>query len=700
MKQTFLVLSVAALFTAFASRPAEGAVSALERKALTALFNATSGNGWTVRTGWKTPPLHTDGFALPGTEGSWHGVTVTLDQVTKVSLWDNNLVGHIPAEIGNLAHLRELQLGDNQLSGALPPEIGNLAQLTELRLSVNQLSGPIPETVWGLANLTEMAIQSNQFTGGLSSAVGNLTSLQLLSLSYNQLSGSIPAAIGNLVSLEQLYLDQNQFSGPIPASLFALPHLERLYIYRNALTGGIPPQAWNQPSLRVLSLSDNQLTGTLPAEVGNAVGLSVLKLSGNQFTGSLPAELGSMTNLFDLGLSNNLFSGTIPPSLGLLGSLWTLDLSGNQLTGGIPSSLGNLAGLNHLYLSNNRLSGAIPATLGNIPNLFSLALDGNQLAGTVPGSLGNLTHLQTLYLHNNALSGPLPTGLTALTPLIWCRLGYNMFYTSDPALRAFLALKDPDWEETQTVPPTGLATQSLSPVSARLSWTPILYTADAGAYHVYGRTNPGGVLALLGSTADKAADHLDLAGLTPSTTYYLRIQTRTEAHGEQQNVLMSPQSVEVTVSTPDCFAPGITQPPLSRFILAGQGVTLSVSTSGTAPRSYQWYRGNTGDTTHPVGGDSNTYATGPLAETTRFWVRVTNVCGRADSAAADVTVYDASFDVNDDGFLDGLDAQALAQRLAGNLQVLPCGSNCPDLNHDGRVDILDLHLLERAIESL
>ncbi|MBP7866374.1 MAG: hypothetical protein KA419_10525 [Acidobacteria bacterium] len=700
MQHAILMLSTAALLIAVAGRPAEGAVSALERKALTALYNSTAGNGWTHKDGWKTPPLHTDGFALPGTEGSWYGVTVTLDRVTKIDLYHNHLVGPIPREIGNLVYMKELQLNVNQLSGALPPEIGNLVQLTDLSIAGNQISGPLPETIWNLFNLKQLSAQNNQLTGGLSSAAGNLASLQSIELCNNQLSGSIPAELGNLVGLERIDLSWNQFSGSIPATLFGIPALKYLYLQRNELTGGIPLQAWNRPSLRTLNLQYNQLAGTLPAEVGNAVGLAVLDLAGNQFSGSLPTELGGITQMTLLSLSDNLFSGTIPPSLGLLTALWTLDLSGNQLTGSIPSSLGNLAGLNHLVLSDNRLSGAIPASLGNIPLLLTLDLGGNQLEGQVPASLGNLGHLSTLNLRNNALAGPLPAGLTALTRLLSCWIGYNMLYTSDPALRDFLAVEAPGWEATQTVPPTELATEPLSPVSARVSWTPILYTGDAGSYRVYGRTNPGGALTLLGSTADKAVDHLDLAGLTPSTTYYLRVQTRTEAHGEQQNVLMSPQSTEVTVRTPDCFAPGITQPPQSPFILAGQGVTLSVGTSGTAPRAYQWYRGGTGDTTHPVGADSSTYATGPLAETALFWVRVTNVCGQADSATATVTVYDATFDVNDDGFLDGLDAQALAQRLAGNLQFLPCGSNCPDLNHDGAVDILDLHLLERAIESL
>ena len=56
-----------------------------ERAALMALYNATNGDGWTNNSGWKTPPLAADGFAFPGTECGWHGVTCSSDQVTRLN---------------------------------------------------------------------------------------------------------------------------------------------------------------------------------------------------------------------------------------------------------------------------------------------------------------------------------------------------------------------------------------------------------------------------------------------------------------------------------------------------------------------------------------------------------------------------------------------------------------------------------------
>jgi hypothetical protein len=48
-------------------------VPSIKRAALIAFYNNTDGDNWTDNSGWKTPPLYSDGFAMPGTEGSWFG---------------------------------------------------------------------------------------------------------------------------------------------------------------------------------------------------------------------------------------------------------------------------------------------------------------------------------------------------------------------------------------------------------------------------------------------------------------------------------------------------------------------------------------------------------------------------------------------------------------------------------------------------
>ncbi len=76
-----------------------------------------------------------------------------------------------------------------------------------------------------------------------------------------------------------------------------------------------------------------------------------------------------------------------------------------------------------------------------------------------------------------------------------------------------------------------------------------------------------------------------------------------------------------------CAAPSITGEPQSQTIRSGQTASLSVTATGVAPLSYQWYRGNSGDT-HDA----------PLIAAASYWLRVGSTCGTADSAAATITV--------------------------------------------------------------
>ncbi len=85
--------------------------------------------------------------------------------------------------------------------------------------------------------------------------------------------------------------------------------------------------------------------------------------------------------------------------------------------------------------------------------------------------------------------------------------------------------------------------------------------------------------------------------------------------------------------------PAIVAPPASAFLVAGDARNLTVAAKGSGALTYQWYRGASGDTTSPVpGATAASYATGPVATTSSFWVRVTNALGSADSAAATLTV--------------------------------------------------------------
>jgi len=109
-----------------------------EREALIALYNSANGDEWTDNGGWKTEPLHADGFAAPGTERTCKGVSVG----------ENNGV-------------KEIVLNNNNLRGVLPPQLGNLTKLTLLRINHNNLTGEIPTTLTSLTALTQTDIGYN-----------------------------------------------------------------------------------------------------------------------------------------------------------------------------------------------------------------------------------------------------------------------------------------------------------------------------------------------------------------------------------------------------------------------------------------------------------------------------------------------------------------------------------------------------------
>ncbi len=89
----------------------------------------------------------------------------------------------------------------------------------------------------------------------------------------------------------------------------------------------------------------------------------------------------------------------------------------------------------------------------------------------------------------------------------------------------------------------------------------------------------------------------------------------------------------------NCTPPSFLSAPASQTIGNGTSATLAVTVSGTAPFTYQWYRGSSGDTSSPISGvTGSTYTTPALSATSMFWVRVQNSCGQADSTTATMTV--------------------------------------------------------------
>lgn len=232
MKMKSLILPVLTgillLSFAFASLSAQEEppkIPLYEREALIVLYNSTNGDSWKNNSGWKTPPLESDGFAKWGTESSWYGVTLSGGS--------------------EVDHVIKLNLSNNNLDGIIPPELGNLIYLQWMEACTNSLKGTLPNTMSSLKSMYWLSLARNKFSGSIPSVLAELTKLELLDLGYNQFSGSIPSVLGNLQNLISLILQDNQ------------------------LSGSIPKEICNIPNMVELSLAENQLTGTIPKEIGN-----------------------------------------------------------------------------------------------------------------------------------------------------------------------------------------------------------------------------------------------------------------------------------------------------------------------------------------------------------------------------------------------------------------------------------------------
>jgi hypothetical protein len=105
---------------------------------------------------------------------------------------------------------------------------------------------------------------------------------------------------------------------------------------------------------------------------------------------------------------------------------------------------------------------------------------------------------------------------------------------------------------------------------------------------------------------------------TSTTNYWVRVSACSTS--------VDSNAATVTVNQPVCNAPQITGQPQNQTTTSGNSAQLTVNATGTA-LTYQWFNGNSGDTSSPVqGGTFATIFVSPTT-TTNYWVRVSGQCG-------------------------------------------------------------------------
>lgn len=165
----------------------------LLRASLRALYESTSGGGWTSRSGWLSA-------SDPCT---WHGVTCQ-DSIVQLELHNNNLDGTLPSELFALP-LGQLYAHKNRLSGTIPTEIA------------------LPSS-----SFSKLYLHGNgKISGTMPTELGELSKLAYFSLFHNLLSGTIPQSFGDLRVYAVCFLfqrqyvpsgtDTNRFGCPLPS---------------------------------------------------------------------------------------------------------------------------------------------------------------------------------------------------------------------------------------------------------------------------------------------------------------------------------------------------------------------------------------------------------------------------------------------------------------------------------------------------
>lgn len=300
------------------------------------------------------------------------GLWCERSHVVWVSPWYHAWLGPVPAEFGELTHLRAINLFASRLRGAIPESWCNLHDLRSLAVG-DSLAQPFitsfPACMGSSMPLLEELYFSGHGIKHLPASFSLLTNLRYLEGPRNEIAGPL-FDLTQMPNLTLVSLSLNRFNGSLPALHPAAP-LSQFGMSGNLLTGTIDPGYFaNKPLLRIIDVNSNALSGSLPPLTG-CPNLEIVDFSTNAFSGPVPG-------------------GLAPAPWSALQRLKTLNLQENSLVS--PVFLANLQALTRINLSNNRFNSSTLALPNNenfgvwmdsifSPNLVSLRCSYNDLRG-------------------------------------------------------------------------------------------------------------------------------------------------------------------------------------------------------------------------------------------------------------------------------------------------------------------------------
>lgn len=310
-------------------------------------------------------------------------------------LENNQIVGNIPEQIGNLTNLHWLRLENNQLSGEIPSQIGNLINLEVLYIYNNQLTGAIPAELNGLSNLEELVLFNNQIDKNLADLSG-LNKLENLFVCSNAL---------DFGDLETMNVNWSNY----PYHCYGSQRNVKLIIDNTSNTsetslqvnvGGTGNQyQWFNNDSPIDGATSNSLqinndqTGMFYCRIVNPNYPELILYSEAYEKG---------VNLLSHGIYKNEYDALVAFYNSTDGNNWknnTFWLTDSSVVDwyGISTEGFHISGI---ILEDNQLNNKIPSDIANLSDLQYLVLNDNQLTEN-EADLSGLSRLSYLYVYNN-----------------------------------------------------------------------------------------------------------------------------------------------------------------------------------------------------------------------------------------------------------------------------------------------------------
>ena len=173
-------------------------------------------------------------------------------QLEELFMSNNKLASLVlPPALRGCIKLKHLELRENVLEH-VPVEIGSLCNLERLNLSKNKITSVPGEVPAGLVKLKELFLADNKIAGVLPPEMGAMTQLRILSLSNNKIT-ALPPELGNCTEIEELWIVKNSLK-EVPETIRSWSKCQEIILRDNKPLKKLPEGISFLPKLRELDL--------------------------------------------------------------------------------------------------------------------------------------------------------------------------------------------------------------------------------------------------------------------------------------------------------------------------------------------------------------------------------------------------------------------------------------------------------------